>query len=236
MILWRHNGRHNVVPISIRVTSLTLGSYFPTLVYKRCKIFNCLDNSNKSQQNKYVYITVCLALLNLEKVSWWMALTLLTEYQCWSQNIKLRSTTDFNTIVLNHKIAVCDVCFTHDDVIKWKHFPVTSHLCGEWPVTGEFYAQRPVTRSFDVFFDLRLNKPLRKQWWDWWFETPSRPLWRHSNIFPYCFSLQKTMPEPVLTAMSNRHIDAECLHVEGICRLITNNLQRNKCNYDQSFT
>ena len=26
------------------------------------------------------------------------------------------------------------------------------------PVTGEFLAQRPVTRSFDVFFDLRLNK------------------------------------------------------------------------------
>ena len=28
------------------------------------------------------------------------------------------------------------------------------------PVTGEFPAQRPVTRSFDVFFYLRLNKPL----------------------------------------------------------------------------
>ena len=39
----------------------------------------------------------------------------------------------------------------------------------------------PVTRSFDVFFELRLNKRLRKQWWCWWFDTPSRPLWRHSN-------------------------------------------------------
>ena len=27
------------------------------------------------------------------------------------------------------------------------------------PVTGGFSSQRPVTRSFDVFFDLRLNKP-----------------------------------------------------------------------------
>ena len=26
------------------------------------------------------------------------------------------------------------------------------------PVTGEFLSQTPVTRSFDVFFDLRLNK------------------------------------------------------------------------------
>ena len=29
-------------------------------------------------------------------------------------------------------------------------------------VTGEFPTQRPVTQSFDVFFDLRLNKQLNK--------------------------------------------------------------------------
>ena len=46
----------------------------------------------------------------------------------------------------------------HDDVIIWKHFP------RNWPfVRGilrsrEFPTQRPVTWSFDVFFDLRLNK------------------------------------------------------------------------------
>ena len=39
--------------------------------------------------------------------------------------------------------------------------------------------QRPVTRSFGVFFDLCLNKQLGKQSWGWWFETPSRPFWRH---------------------------------------------------------
>ena len=54
---------------------------------------------------------------------------------------------------------------------------------GNSPVTCEFPAQRPVTRSFDVFFDLRLNNQLSTQWWGWWFETPSRPLWRHSNEF-----------------------------------------------------
>ena len=53
---------------------------------------------------------------------------------------------------------------------------------GNSPVPGEFPAQRPVTRSFDVFFDLRLNKRLRKQSWCWWFETLSRPLWRHRNV------------------------------------------------------
>ena len=35
-----------------------------------------------------------------------------------------------------------------------------------------------VTRSFDVLFDLRLNKQLSKLWWGWWFETPTHPLWR----------------------------------------------------------
>ena len=31
-------------------------------------------------------------------------------------------------------------------------------LCaGNSPVTGEFPAQRPVTRSFDIFFDLRID-------------------------------------------------------------------------------
>ena len=36
---------------------------------------------------------------------------------------------------------------------------------GNSPVTDEFPAQRPVTRSFDAFFDVRLNKQLSKQSW-----------------------------------------------------------------------
>ena len=31
---------------------------------------------------------------------------------------------------------------------------------GNSPVSGDFSAKRPVTRTFDVFFDLRLNKGL----------------------------------------------------------------------------
>ena len=53
---------------------------------------------------------------------------------------------------------------------------------GNSPVPGEFPAQRPVTRSFDVFFDLRLNKRLCKQSRGWWFETPSCPLWCHTYL------------------------------------------------------
>ena len=37
---------------------------------------------------------------------------------------------------------------------------------GNSPVSGEFPALRPVTRTFDILFDLRLNKPLSKQSWD----------------------------------------------------------------------
>ena len=69
----------------------------------------------------------------------------------------------------------------------WRHQTETfaallALLAVNSPVTGEFPAQRPVTRNFDVFFDLRLNKRLSKQSWGSWFETTSRPLWRHSNV------------------------------------------------------
>ena len=53
---------------------------------------------------------------------------------------------------------------------------------GNSPVSGEFPTQRPVTRSFDVYFDLRPNKRLSKHSWGWWFETLSSPLWRHRNV------------------------------------------------------
>ena len=72
-------------------------------------------------------------------------------------------------------------------VVTWWHhqmetFSALLAICaGNSPATGEFPAQRPVTRSFDVFFDLHLNIWLSKQWWGWWFETLSHPLWRYCN-------------------------------------------------------
>ena len=50
-------------------------------------------------------------------------------------------------------------------------------------VLGKFPAQRPVTRSFNVFFDLHLNKRLSKQSWGWCFETLPCPIWRHCNEY-----------------------------------------------------
>ena len=97
--------------------------------------------------------------------------------------------TDF---VLNCNFVICANQWTMEyHVISHKYAPWWRHqtfsallaICaGNSLVPGEFPAQRPVTRSFDVFFDLRLNEQLSKQSWGWWFETPSRSLWRHCNV------------------------------------------------------
>ena len=63
-------------------------------------------------------------------------------------------------------------------------FSAQLSLCaGKSPATGEFPSQRPVVRSVDIFFDLRMNKRLSKQSWGWWYQTPSRSLWRHCNAW-----------------------------------------------------
>ena len=58
--------------------------------------------------------------------------------------------------------------FTLDEIIKWKHFLLLALCEGNPPATGGSPSQRPVTRSFDIFFDLCLNewlsKQLRRQW------------------------------------------------------------------------
>ena len=74
----------------------------------------------------------------------------------------------------------------------WRHQMETfsallANYAGNSPVSGDFPAQRPATRSFDVFFDQRPNKRLSKQSWGWWFETHPPPLWRDSNV-PMSFS------------------------------------------------
>ena len=84
----------------------------------------------------------------------------------------------------------------------WRHqmetFSALLAICaGNSPVTGEFPAQRPVTRSFDLFFDRRLNERFSKHSWGWWFETLSRPLWRHCNGLCFaviCWGLDMTVP------------------------------------------
>ena len=79
----------------------------------------------------------------------------------------------------------------------WRHqmeaFSALLVLCDRNPpVTGGFPLQRPVTRSFEFFFDLLLNKRLSKQSRPRWFETPSRSLWHHCNG-SWCYKLLNVM-------------------------------------------
>ena len=115
----------------------------------------------------------------------------------------------------------------------WRHrmetFSALLAICaGNSPVPGEFLAQRPVTQSFDVFFDLRLNKRLSKQSWGWWFEALSRPLWRHRNVFclaymhANAFNHSQNWFKPLLDAYSAQN---HCLNQHWINWKPTNTSQ-----------
>ena len=69
----------------------------------------------------------------------------------------------------------------------------TGHFCGEFTGHRWIPHTRAVTRSFDVLFDLHMNKRSSKQSWGWWIETPLCSLWRHcSAIRVICVSLTFT--------------------------------------------
>ena len=61
------------------------------------------------------------------------------------------------------------------------YFRVTGLLRGEFTGHRWIPLKRPVTRSFDVFFDLHLTDRLSKQSWGRWFERPSYSSWRRCN-------------------------------------------------------
>ena len=93
------------------------------------------------------------------------------------------TTSNLQTVTLDDykDICVASSLSCRGEVIKCRHFPQY------WPFVRGIHrspvnSQRPVTQSFDVFFDLRLNKRLSRSSKYRWFETPSRPLWDHSNV------------------------------------------------------
>ena len=102
-----------------------------------------------------------------ESVIWWRGI-----YSIDSLTLCMLSTLPKrrNHVMLLH---------THDDVIKC--FRDIGHLCGEFTGPPWIPRTRPAKRSFDVFFDLHLNKQLSKQSWGWWSETLLDPLWHQSK-------------------------------------------------------
>ena len=65
---------------------------------------------------------------------------------------------------------------------NWNIFRVTGPLWEEFISHRWIPLTMPVMRSYDVFFDLCLNKRLGKQSRRRWFETPLRPFWRHCIV------------------------------------------------------
>ena len=73
------------------------------------------------------------------------------------------------------------IWLVHDD-IKWKHF------LRYWPFVRRIRrssVKSPSKGQRHRAFSLRLNERLSKQSWGWWFETPTRRLWRHRNEQPF---------------------------------------------------
>ena len=101
----------------------------------------------------------------------------------WCRLLKSFLVEDKEHYVLHSQYHSCWAWWRH----QMETFSTLLAICaGNLPVPGEFPAQRPVTWSFDVFFDLGLNKQLSKQCWGWWFEMLLCPLWRHTNGAWWC--------------------------------------------------
>ena len=102
---------------------------------------------------------------------------------CWTEDVHIQ-TTGYNAGYILANVIHSVVAHRYS---RWRHqwetFSALLALCA-WnsPVIGEFPAQGPVTRSFNIFFDLCLNKQLSKKSWGWWFETQLHSLWRHSYV------------------------------------------------------
>ena len=84
-------------------------------------------------------------------------------------------------------------------------------------------SQRPVTWSFDVFFDLRLNQRLGKQSRRPWFETPPRSLRRHCNVrwLDGCLRFIMGIHIPIKRCLLSEKCDAsiyQSLHVVLMCK------------------
>ena len=87
----------------------------------------------------------------------------------------------FSATSVHYKYSSCRY-WTPWKRLKMETFSVWLTLCeGNPPVTCGFPSQRPVTQSFGVFFDLRLNKRLSNQSRRWRLKTLSHPLWRRCN-------------------------------------------------------
>ena len=138
----------------------------------------------------------------------WVRITQKKQRMVRQSQIIWRMCRNFAYVHLYQRIRILR---KHDDVIKWKHssrywpFVRGIHLS---PVNSPH--KMPMTRSFDVFYYMFLNKWLSKQSKRRWFETLSRPSWRHCNGIqnncPRDMSSIRSWPQNLLYKMIIREL------------------------------
>ena len=82
----------------------------------------------------------------------------------------------------------------------------TSLVLCAWNLPVAIRSRRTVTRSFDVFIYLRLNKRLRNQWRCRWLETSSRSSWRHCNDAVFLWLCRQFWSRPHYYSFERIHI------------------------------
>ena len=139
---------HDMYPrfLKTEITDITVSQFWYPLLEKQCDIVLEYSDCHPS--------SVCniSALIFLTPVLWFVMMTYVSKVHLFA------SATMYQLMGFPW----------------WRHqmetFSALLALCaGNSPVTGSIPAQRPVTRSFDVFFDMRPNKRLSKQLWGCWF-------------------------------------------------------------------
>ena len=148
--------------------------HFLTIVYNLCFCW-VLYEWNMTTNTYTVYVNAVWCVCRWIELYCAIVLYYNDSILCTSQHLRCHSLSPFSSWLRHHEAWPW-----------WRpqmepFFTLLALCAGNSLVTGQFPTQRPVTRSFDVLFDLRLNNRLSKQSRGWWFETPSRPLWRHCN-------------------------------------------------------
>ena len=179
MFHWRHDGHHSVS--NHQPHDCLLNRLFRRRSKKISKLSVTGLCAGKSSETGEFPAQMAS---NAENVSIWWRHHVRWIYLLWNWNVtgycdSLSTTKIQSPFLVVNSITVAGLAW-------WRHQMKTfssllTFCAGNSPVPGEFPSQMPVTQSFGVFFDLRLNIRLSKQSWGWRFETLSCPLWRHNN-------------------------------------------------------
>ena len=147
----------------------------------------------RSRRRRFVFVSPCHIYIHIY-ICIWTLIMILTSHIWQTQIICLKLITQLQINCHLYRSALI-YAITHCWIVQrpglqrqimmtssnGNIFRATGHMCGDFTGYRWILRKMPVTRNVDIFFDQRLNRRLIKQSWGWWFETPSRPLWRHCS-------------------------------------------------------